>query len=48
MSVPLCNGDREAQLRALLAELATKPEAFAAEQATLLSENQVGVQYGGV
>jgi hypothetical protein len=51
MSVPLCNGDREAQLRALLAELATKLEAFAAEQARLLSEKEVGVQHavsGGV
>jgi hypothetical protein len=45
MSVPLSNVDREAQLRALVAELATKVEALAAEQARLLSEKEVGVPH---
>ena len=44
MSMPLSNVDREAQLRALLAEFATKVEASAAAQARLLGDKELGVR----
>jgi hypothetical protein len=44
MSVPLNNVGQEGELRILLTELATKAEAFTAEQATLLTDKELGMQ----
>jgi hypothetical protein len=45
MSVPFNSVYREAEVRALLAELATKVETFTPEQAELLSENEQHVRH---
>ena len=45
MSVRFSNVERDAELRALLADLATKAEASAAEQTTLPGEREQTIQH---